>query len=358
DGTYPKLIDFGVSKGFTEGERITRTGAVVGTPEYMSPEQARGLREIGPASDLWAVGVLLYEGLTGHTPFESENPGDVLIVIATEDVPPLAERRPDLPPVLVEIIDKALQKKPENRFTDARAMRDALHVVMQSGAEIDGGPNGRASFGPAPGSGLIRVLSAPPVPPPSFPSSPELALPPSPRLPRESRGGVKTPTTEDHVVEMLDVSRPAARSERGRRWPAVLVALVILAAGAASAFFALDGRAYLARAGLLGGGDEDGAASGQLRPGLDVAALTHPMDRAAETTTAVAFDPPPENGVVAPQSETIDVPSPPDPPAEVDELSGSPVAAPEPEPEAEAAPAPSPRGRRVVRRRRRRPTAP
>ncbi len=128
DGVYPKLLDFGISRSLADGDeaRMTNTGMVVGTPLYMSPEQARGLKDIDPLTDLWSVGIILYEALTGGVPFESENMGDILIKVATETVPPLQAERPDLPEVLVNAVMRALEKDRSKRWQDARAMRDAL----------------------------------------------------------------------------------------------------------------------------------------------------------------------------------------------------------------------------------------
>lgn len=334
DGIYPKLIDFGVSKGFTGGDRITRTGAVVGTPEYMSPEQARGLKEIGPASDLFAIGVVLYEGFCGETPFESENPGDVLIRVATEDAEPLSERRPDLPAEVVSLVHLALQKDPLERFSDARSMRDAVHAVMQSALPLEGSPDDRNGFGPAPGSGLIRVISSRPpasgeVPVPLLPAG---SVPPSPPLPPAPTPSGKIPppppkrkkairpedleTTEIEVEKLPDLRPlPPAKAKR-RRWVWPFVAVLLLGAGV-GAFVALDGMSFVERSME---GDQDPAASGELRPGRDVAALSDPEPTEDPGPTDVAFDPPPNDGADAPGSETIDVPSPPDPPDEVEVL--------------------------------------
>jgi len=337
DGIYPKLIDFGVSKGFQGGDRITRTGAVVGTPEYMSPEQARGLKDIGPASDLFAIGVVLYEGLCGETPFESENPGDVLIRVATEAAQPLSERRPDLPAEIVSLVHMALQKDPMERFPDARSMRDAVHAVMQSALPLEGRPDDRNGFGPAPGSGLIRVISSRPpasgeVPVPLLPVGsvpPNHPLPPNPKPsgkkpppppPSAKRKPIRPEdldTSEIEVEKLPDLRPlpPAASKRRGLVLP--LATVLVLGAGA-GAFFAFDGMSVVQQA--LGGSD-DPAASGELRPGQDVAALSEPEpDEDDVGQTDVAFDPPPTDGEDAPDSETIDVPSPPDPPDAVEEL--------------------------------------
>ncbi|MBX3272537.1 MAG: serine/threonine protein kinase [Sandaracinaceae bacterium] len=327
DGTYPKLIDFGVSKGFQHGDRITRTGAVVGTPEYMSPEQARGLKEIGPASDLWAMGIVLYEGLVGRTPFESENPGDVLIAIATAELPSLADARPDLPPALVEVVHRTLAKRPEDRFADARAMREALHAVMQSDLPIEGRPDGRGSFEPAPGSGLIRVLTKHATPPPSMPSSPEIAIPLTPKLPHDAaarppapkpkKASKPTPTTDPRALAAPRASRPTPAPAPRRGGLGWALALLVLAGGGVAAFLLLDGEAALERAGLFGMGIADESAQGALRPGLDVSALSDASPRDAHA------DPPPGPDEDPDAPETVDVPSPPDPPAGAGELEGT-----------------------------------
>jgi serine/threonine protein kinase len=86
DGSFPKILDFGVSKDLgrdTVGERSvqTRDGVLLGTPQYMSPEQARGLKDIDHRTDLYSMGVILYEVLAGVRPFESENVGDILMMV-------------------------------------------------------------------------------------------------------------------------------------------------------------------------------------------------------------------------------------------------------------------------------------
>ncbi len=128
-----KVLDFGIAKiaetGQQQGEekarRHTTKGLVVGTPEYMSPEQARG-ESLDGRSDLYSVGVILYELLTGHVPFEGESPiGTVLKHISDAPAPP-SSRNPDVDRRLEAICLKALAKTPSDRFQDAREMRLAL----------------------------------------------------------------------------------------------------------------------------------------------------------------------------------------------------------------------------------------
>lgn len=142
DGVYPKLLDFGISRVLDDTGDIksvleTVENLIVGTPEYMSPEQARGLSSIDHRSDLWSVGVLLFELLTGELPFDSEAVGDILIKIATEDPPDFAALRPDLAGPVQELIMRAMSKLPEDRFSDAREMRTSLlSAIAQTAADI------------------------------------------------------------------------------------------------------------------------------------------------------------------------------------------------------------------------------
>jgi serine/threonine protein kinase len=132
------LMDFGLAGWLgQETGRMTHDGAVMGTPAYMAPEQAKGdIRRVGPAADQYSAGVVLYELLTGHTPFEG--PVQVLIFNAINTPPsPPSEWRPDLDPRLEEICLKALAKKPEERYASCRDFADALRAwCAESGEPI------------------------------------------------------------------------------------------------------------------------------------------------------------------------------------------------------------------------------
>lgn len=128
-----KLVDFGIAKVLTEvagAGPLTQRGELLGTPQYMSPEQALG-RAVDSRSDVYAVGVLLYELLSGAPPFDHGTPMEVLTNQITTPPPPLAERVPGLvlPPGAVELIDRALAKEPDDRYESAAAMIEALHRV-------------------------------------------------------------------------------------------------------------------------------------------------------------------------------------------------------------------------------------
>jgi tetratricopeptide (TPR) repeat protein len=129
DGT-PKISDFGLAKRL-EGESQTVTGAVMGTPSYMAPEQARGDKEIGPAADIYALGAILYEALTGRAPFRGETPWDTVAqVIADEPVPP-TRLQPKLPRDLETICVKCLQKEPSRRYASAEELADELRRCLE-----------------------------------------------------------------------------------------------------------------------------------------------------------------------------------------------------------------------------------
>jgi hypothetical protein len=131
-----KLLDFGIAKGERLGDglpaKATRQDLVVGTPEYMAPEQARGHTVDGRA-DLWAVGVILYECLVGQIPFAGASVVDVLVGLMEKPAPePPAGT---VPPALWQVIQKALSKRPADRFASAIEMREAIHAAL---AEISG----------------------------------------------------------------------------------------------------------------------------------------------------------------------------------------------------------------------------
>jgi serine/threonine-protein kinase len=122
-----KLLDFGVAKlmNAPTDDKLTQTGSVLGTPAYMSPEQARGAG-VDHRSDLYAVGCLMYEVLTGGAPFVAENYNALLFEIQKGVPTPLEVLRPDLDPALVSVITRAMAKNPSERFQTADAMENAL----------------------------------------------------------------------------------------------------------------------------------------------------------------------------------------------------------------------------------------
>ncbi|HEX3346305.1 MAG TPA: protein kinase, partial [Polyangiaceae bacterium] len=132
-GDFVKVVDFGLAKirADTTQPSITSPGIVCGTPEYMSPEQARG-DVLDARSDLYAVGVILYQLLTGRLPFEAESPTQVVLAHLTQPPRDPREVAPErqIPPALVEVTLKILSKEPNDRFTDADDLAGALSSAL------------------------------------------------------------------------------------------------------------------------------------------------------------------------------------------------------------------------------------
>ena len=120
------VTDFGIARAMEAGARLTVTGNAVGTPTYMSPEQATGDREVDGRSDVYSVGVLAYQMLTGRVPFSAGNSMALLLKHVSEKPRPIAELRPDVPKPLQEAVERALRKAPDDRWPGADALRDAI----------------------------------------------------------------------------------------------------------------------------------------------------------------------------------------------------------------------------------------
>jgi len=124
-----KIVDFGLAK-LSGQVRVTKTGTTMGTVAYMSPEQARG-ELVDQRTDIWAVGVVLYEMLTGNLPFAGEHEQSMMYAIMNKDPEPIAQAHPDIPQDLDNIILKALEKKPEDRYEHIHEFLDDLNSVLK-----------------------------------------------------------------------------------------------------------------------------------------------------------------------------------------------------------------------------------
>ncbi len=124
DGT-PVLADFGIAKMTDQTHGLTRTGAVVGTPEYMAPEQALA-EQAGPAADQYSLGVMAYELLTGRVPYQADTPVATLLAHVQKELPPMRAINPNISHAVEDVVMRALPKKPQYRYPNAMAFADAL----------------------------------------------------------------------------------------------------------------------------------------------------------------------------------------------------------------------------------------
>jgi eukaryotic-like serine/threonine-protein kinase len=205
-----KVLDFGIAKlRPSDGQVSTRTGSTFGTTHYMSPEQARGAAEVDPRTDVWSLGIVLFELLGGRRPFEGEEPLNVVHQILSADPPALDTLRPGLPAGLAAVVGKAMQKDAAHRFATIRALAEALApfagrtialrdvpsrataATLPTPATTAGQPRGRAPrawrrVGTAFALTAVVVVTASIIrvraksPPPGAPGAPAIALPSAP----------------------------------------------------------------------------------------------------------------------------------------------------------------------------------
>jgi serine/threonine-protein kinase len=140
---FVKIIDFGISKfqvlGQADEMRMTATGIVVGTPYYISPEQAKGLGDVDHRNDLYAVGVILFEALSGRVPFLADNFNNLLFKIVLEEAPQLATLVPDIDPEFAAIVHRGMARDRNDRYASAEDFAGAIRDWMtRAGVALDG----------------------------------------------------------------------------------------------------------------------------------------------------------------------------------------------------------------------------
>ena len=149
DDWNAKVTDFGIARA--GASEMTETGSIMGTAQYLSPEQAQG-HAVTAASDLYSIGVMLYELLAGRLPFEGDSAVSVALKHLSEPPPPLSQLRPDVDPGLESVVMAALAKQPEQRWQTAEEFSAALGAV---GEHLHDGSGRRgqdtAAFAPVPG---------------------------------------------------------------------------------------------------------------------------------------------------------------------------------------------------------------
>jgi len=130
-----KILDFGIARDLdTSSQNVTHTGIAMGTPHYMAPEQAMSAKGVQAQADVWALGAMLYECLTGRTPFDGETASAIVVFACTKPHPPIKQVVPDLPDALAQLVDRCLAKEPTERPANAGALRAALQQIRGGGA--------------------------------------------------------------------------------------------------------------------------------------------------------------------------------------------------------------------------------
>lgn len=138
-GPIPKLLDFGISKVRAPDLRATEVGMMMGTPAYMAPEQVQGARDADPRSDVWALGVMMFELIAGRMPFDVQDAPALFVAIATKDAPSLLDVRAPVTADVSRVVERCLRRRPDERYPSAAELgRDLRHVLGGTDLEPTG----------------------------------------------------------------------------------------------------------------------------------------------------------------------------------------------------------------------------
>jgi eukaryotic-like serine/threonine-protein kinase len=209
DDEIVKILDFGVAKSLPQTSvrtnESTAEGTLLGTPFYMSPEQARGRSDLDHRSDLWSLGVIVFRCLTAHKPFAGEVLGELIAQVCGDPIPSARGIVPELPPAIDDFFARALARDRAERFQSARELARALAAVASGAAALPG------PIPSAPGTPAAQRLPAPMVAPPSAVELQQSATPASIALPPGTFHSVRprAPSRRTTVVVVATVATVA-----------------------------------------------------------------------------------------------------------------------------------------------------
>ena len=215
-----KLLDFGIARMINETSTrgLTREGEVFGTPHYMAPEQAQGAKEVGPRADIYAVGIMLYELITGQAPYDAPTPLAVLLMHINEPLPPITPRQGMMvPPGFAEVVQKAVAKNPDDRYQTATEMLYATAEWHSPSMELR-----HSAFAP------------PQLSPPGQPEAPE------PLGQRVEVGQLYDPAGSSSAERPSYETTPAPTRANSKKVLWAGAAILLLVGGVTAALFAMD----------------------------------------------------------------------------------------------------------------------
>jgi eukaryotic-like serine/threonine-protein kinase len=219
-----KVADFGIARNLGDESSITQVGSVLGTAAYLAPEQAHG-EEVGPRADLYGLGVVTYQALSGRLPYEAQSLTELALKQQREAPSLLNDLNPDVAPQLAAAVDRALALDPRDRFASAEEMRQAL-------------ADGARGVGPLPDEDATHVLGAQTAPTsvsprrdPATVDQPAVVA----RQPQPSRRPTPAPAAAPPAAR--EARRAPRRRRRGafRRFITLVLILILVAAGTAAA---------------------------------------------------------------------------------------------------------------------------
>ncbi len=364
-----KILDFGIAKlradelTSLEQASLTRTGSLIGSPLFMSPEQARGMKTIDQRADVWSMGVVLFNMLTGRTPYDSIDAlGELILAICSTASPSVRDFAPEVPISVAEIVQRALQISPDMRYQTVAEMYDAIAAAIEgprtiSAAQLDEYPEpppGSRRFLPATPAGPSGTAMLPSsVPPPdsregSNPVTPgsismtisEPSLAGSTRTGRPSSGLTPVPPPESVPPPAADPSRlvttaasrkdtPAETTSKSST-PKLVAAALAVSVGALGAWLLLSGGTggAAANANVIGPAGSPPPSTSEPRQGSPTA-TTSPAIGTAEVVASAEVTPlassPANTATAAPTASAAPTGAPPAP-AKPTTITGKPAA--------------------------------